>query len=303
VSAAFLLATQGEGAAALEASTAIGSPELALVGALLALSGLALAPFVVFVVTRLHAGRCVFFARWGFTHLAQVVLVFLVVSALAPRVWPLPKEASLELLLARGALAFAAAGALVFHFARKLSPEGARELGLRAERNASAVAAGFASYVLLAPALFGLGLLWPWVLERLGGTWTPQAVLPAFQELAGARLALAIGLAVVVMPFLEELLFRGFLQPLLVQNFRDKGGILLTSLAFAALHGLGAFLPIFALSLLLGGIMLRTQRLVACWAVHALHNGLTLALLLASEEVRAALPRSAASLSFLFTSS
>jgi membrane protease YdiL (CAAX protease family) len=135
----------------------------------------------------------------------------------------------------------------------------------------------------------------------------PEPVQEFFTRLLRAgspgELALTIVAAAIVPAVTEELLFRGFLQPLLVQNFRDKGGILLTSLAFAALHGLGAFLPIFALSLLLGGIMLRTQRLVACWAVHALHNGLTLALLLASEEVRAALPRSAASLSFLLTSS
>src|SRR5262249_42104447 len=47
-----------------------------------------------------------------------------------------------------------------------------------------------------------------------------------------------------------------------------------TSFVFAALHGSGAFLPIFALSLVLGGTMLRTQRLFAVWTVHAAHNGL-----------------------------
>ena len=85
------------------------------------------------------------------------------------------------------------------------------------------------------------------------------------------------------MPLLEEVLFRGFLQPLLVQNFRDKGGIVLTSALFAVMHGTSAFLPIFGLSLILGAVMLRTQRLTAVWAIHALHNGLQVALLLSLE--------------------
>ena len=68
------------------------------------------------------------------------------------------------------------------------------------------------------------------------------------------------------------------LQPLFVQNFREGGGIFLTSLAFAALHGAAAFLPVLALSLLLGVIYLRTRSLVAVGVVHAMHNSLVLTL-------------------------
>jgi hypothetical protein len=82
------------------------------------------------------------------------------------------------------------------------------------------------------------------------------------------------------LPFVEELFFRGFLQPLLVQNFRDKGGVVLTAAIFGALHGASSFLPIFGLALVLGGVMLRTQRLMAAWAIHALHNGLQIGLIL-----------------------
>jgi membrane protease YdiL (CAAX protease family) len=45
---------------------------------------------------------------------------------------------------------------------------------------------------------------------------------------------------------------------------------------FAALHGTEGIVPIFALSLLLGAIMLRTQRLTAAWAVHAAYNALVI---------------------------
>ena len=46
------------------------------------------------------------------------------------------------------------------------------------------------------------------------------------------------------------------------------------------LHDPSAFLPIFALSLLLGAIMLRTQRLLAVWVVHGLHNALSFSFVL-----------------------
>ena len=84
---------------------------------------------------------------------------------------------------------------------------------------------------------------------------------------------------IVVLPFFEELIFRGFLQPLLVQNLGDRGGVFLTSLVFALPHGDSAFLPIFGLALLLGSLKLRTQRLSAPFAVHALHNAIVFALL------------------------
>jgi len=90
---------------------------------------------------------------------------------------------------------------------------------------------------------------------------------------------------VAVIPLFEEVMFRGFLQPLLVQNLGDRGGVALTSFVFALLHGASSILPIFGLSLVLGGIMLRTQRLAAPWAVHALHNGLMLVLLFLFPEV------------------
>ena len=73
--------------------------------------------------------------------------------------------------------------------------------------------------------------------------------------------------------------FRSFLQPVLVRRFGDKAGVVLAALLFAAVHGISPFLPIFGLALVLGSVMLRTQRLSAVWAIHALHNGLMLGVL------------------------
>jgi membrane protease YdiL (CAAX protease family) len=90
---------------------------------------------------------------------------------------------------------------------------------------------------------------------------------------------LGAALVIFVLPFFEELVFRGFLQPLFVQNLGDRGGVFLTSLVFAIPHGDSAFLPIFGLALLLGSLKLRTQRLSAPYAVHALHNAVAFVLL------------------------
>ena len=122
-------------------------------------------------------------------------------------------------------------------------------------------------------------LIWPWALTEVGVGYETQLIVQRFESLPRDQLWVAAVFGVVLLPLFEEVLFRVFLQPLLVQNFSEKGGVLLTSLAFAALHGTSAFLPIFGLSLLLGGVMLRTQRLTAVWLVHALHNGITTAAL------------------------
>ena len=79
-------------------------------------------------------------------------------------------------------------------------------------------------------------------------------------------------IGILVQPFLEELVFRGFLQPLLVQNLSDRLGVVVTSVLFALMHGRHAFFPIFVLSLLIGGIMLRTRSLWAAFAIHAANN-------------------------------
>ena len=252
-------------------------------GLVLLLAALSLAPLAVALARRIFPGRNVTFARWGFSHVAMVAVLVAfsaaTLGALTRAVRP-DVEGALtgELALAAVSLALGALGAAAV--ARKVSPEGARALGFHPGRVARALAAGVVSYAILLPGIVGIAYAWAWALSVFGVDPAGQAVLLKFVDASGPELPVAIALGVLVLPFFEELLFRGFLQPLLVQNFSEKGGVALTSFVFAALHGVHAFAPIFALSLLLGSLMLRTQRLVACWLVHALHNGLTLALVL-----------------------
>jgi membrane protease YdiL (CAAX protease family) len=216
------------------------------------------------------------FARWGFTHAALVALWLFAAMLAAGAV--LPPDLSVLGQLSAGAAIFGGAAVLVGGIARRTSPDGLRALGLWPGRTGRAVLVGVGCYVLLFPGLLGLGRVAPWLVERLGGTFAEQPFLPAFEAASGPALAWGLVLAIGIVPFLEELLFRAFLQPLLVQNFGAKGGIAATAAIFGALHGESAFLPVFGLALVLGGVMLRTQRLVAAWAVHALHNGIMIAI-------------------------
>ncbi|HVS10167.1 MAG TPA: type II CAAX endopeptidase family protein [Planctomycetota bacterium] len=260
------------------------SPETALYGLVLFAGGLTLAPLAMALAHRIFPGRNVFFARWGFSHAGIVALTTLALIAIASALLGPSAEAPGALVsLAVQSAIFACAGLLVVVIAQRLEPAGWRALGFWPGKNLRAALVGVSAYTLLLPALFGLTVAWPWLFERLGGDFRPQEIGLRIREVPPGELWAALALAVIVVPFLEELLFRGFLQPLLVQNLGDRGGVAACSAMFAILHDASAFLPIFALALVLGAVQLRTQRLVACWLVHALHNGLMVARLFATD--------------------
>jgi membrane protease YdiL (CAAX protease family) len=258
----------------------IDAGSLAEMGAVFAAASLALVPIATLVVRRLFPGRNVLFARWGFSHVAIVAMLAVVLSLAlglldAPLASLAPPTRTLAGLALRSGVLLACCAA-VAAFARRLDPSGLRALGLWPGRHLRAVAAGLAAFGILLPGLLGLGFLWPWLLRKLGATVDPDALLRALRDLDPGQRSIALILAIVVAPLLEEILFRGFLQPLLVQNLSDRLGVVVTSFVFAALHGTEGIVPIFALSLLLGAIMLRTQRLTAAWAVHAAYNALVI---------------------------
>jgi membrane protease YdiL (CAAX protease family) len=254
----------------------------AVVGLALVAATLAVAPWILALARRLFPGRNVAFARWGFSHVAVLVALVVLSSAVAAAV-VLPGEDEPGLLTQLWVQCFVNGGAVLFvgFVAERRSPDGVRSLGLPRGRHLRALGTGLGVYLLTLPALSGLGAAWPFALEALGAEPRPQEWLALFSEARGVELAVAAALAVLVVPLFEEVLFRAFLQPLLVQNFSEKGGVLLTALVFAWLHGQESFLPIFGLSIVLGGLMLRTQRLACVYGVHAFHNALTLAMTLA----------------------
>lgn len=248
-------------------------------GLVLVASALALWPLCAYLVQLLFPERRVHFARWGFSHVVQVAAALILCSLLsgfaAVALVELGRGPIFAGLVAQ-VLVYAAVTPLIGSLAMRLDPDGLVSLGFRRGGELRACAAGVVAYGLMFPGYLGLMGCWPWLMERLDLRFEQQEVVVGMLELSRGELLLALPLAIVVLPFFEELIFRGFLQPLLVQNLGDRGGVVATSVVFGALHGPSAFLPIFGLSLILGGVMLRTQRLIGSFAVHALHNGLML---------------------------
>jgi len=257
----------------------VEDPATALNALVLFLGALALVPPCIALVRRMTPRVPVFFARWRFTQLGLVVAAGIVFASLGVSAMQHFAGGSSDLNSMLGTcLGLGATCALIAEIARRMDPAGVRSLGLWPGGHARAAGAGVLAYLLCFPALLALMFLWPWVYVKLGGEIVQQPFFDVMAEYSGAKLWLLVLLLVALQPLFEELIFRCFVQPLLVQNLGDRGGVALTSLCFALLHGTTFFLPIFALSLLLGALKLRTQRLSASWAVHALHNGWMVAL-------------------------
>jgi membrane protease YdiL (CAAX protease family) len=211
--------------------------------------------------------------RWGLLHIVFAGFWTFVIADLLGSLFP---DAGIlaRLWMMVGILSSTTLLALLI--ALRLQADGGAALGFRPSGIPRAVTAGILVYLVLVPALFGLEMMWPHLAPWVGIEVVDQAVLREILELEGEGLLQAALIAVVIAPFFEEAVFRGFLQPFLVHRLGAAAGLVATSLLFALLHGLAPLLPLFALSLVLGVVRLRTGHLAAAWAVHALHNGWTL---------------------------
>lgn len=245
--------------------------------------GLALLPVAVLLVRRTFPGRNPFFLRYGFAKVAIGFVIYAGVRELVDRLAPQFALRAPVAALAGGIAAFAYAAWIC----RQMQPEGWRALGFHAGNHARALAAAPLGLLFTAPAILGAAFTTRGLVEAGGGVHEPQRVLVELLALQGASLWIAVALAVLVLPLCEELFFRGFLQPICTQNFGDRGGIVVTSLLFTVLHQpVAAWPALFVLSMLLSGLMLRTQRIAASWCAHALWNGAVLWVLSACPQTR-----------------
>jgi membrane protease YdiL (CAAX protease family) len=216
--------------------------------------------------------------RWRTSEAVLVVLapfgMFAFLAAFVPLAGILPA-------LFANQLALAAGGVLAFACAAR-RPDGATLLGLAARPPPGALLA--VPLVLVPLFFFSRGLLFWWLrVCRAQGWEESQEVLRLLLELEGGDLVLAAVIAIVVAPFVEELLFRGFLQSAFAQVVGEGGALFCTSAVFALLHGLAALPVLFSLSLFLGWLQQRTRSLLVPIGAHALNNAVSLALALALE--------------------
>ncbi len=142
---------------------------------------------------------------------------------------------------------------------------------------------GASAFLTVLPIVSLTGLLWQKFLDVLGVDAQPQDLVILFARTGDvASLAVMIGLAVLVAPVTEELVFRvGIFRWLRTRTLRGVA-LFLPAAAFAALHGnLAVLLPLVVLAICLSLAYERVGHPLVPIVAHALFNLNTLALLLA----------------------
>jgi len=103
---------------------------------------------------------------------------------------------------------------------------------------------------------------------------------------SGGAIALAVVAVVVVAPLAEETIFRGLLHRLAASLWGGLPAALVSALVFAVVHGEPWFLfGLVGIGLVLAFVYEATGSLTACWVTHAVHNGVSLGLMLTSDEI------------------
>lgn len=193
------------------------------------------------------------------------------------------------LVLGLGGSGFAAvlvgsvAGVLapLYWIGRRLGPSFGADLGLIPPRPGILLASAFMAVAALLPvsqlAELSLRLLPPgeeWILRA-------NADIPR----TGPEIALAFVTAVLVVPVVEEILFRGLIQRWVASFLGPGQAVYYAAALFALAHlQLWLFLGLLGVGLVLGFIFRATGSVIACAVAHALHNALSLGLMLQAGE-------------------
>jgi membrane protease YdiL (CAAX protease family) len=231
---------------------------------------------------RLSEGRPAVGWGWGDLLLALAVMVVggaaltLMARAVGAALSLAPEQTLISPVVYAAGLGLYLASILgVYLFAARRA--GWPALGLRAAQ---------ARYFAILPPLFLIELLLLALVNsavgRLaGGFENPQVdALTGGRALGAGELAALLLLVAVVVPFAEELFFRGMLHPLLRARAGPVGAILLNAAIFAVAHVVPLLIPgLFVVGLFLAYLRERSGSIWPCVAFHALQNATALLLI------------------------
>lgn len=129
-------------------------------------------------------------------------------------------------------------------------------------------------------SLFAVGCIA--LLHALGAAIEPQLLLVHVERNGVSNFSdVVVVLGVVLFgPLAEEIVFRGYLQEFCASCVGERMGNLATAGLFGLAHGAIYALPIAVLGWFLGDLRLRHRSLLAPWLAHAIHNAISVCLVL-----------------------
>lgn len=146
--------------------------------------------------------------------------------------------------------------------------QAARQLAVGATWALTAIVASFAIGAAINACYAALARDIPepaWLEKLLAPEATPEELVP--------RVLLFVFLSVVTTPLFEEFVFRELLQGWLMRRMRARSAVMVTALAFAAVHGsVHDFVPLLCVSVCFSMARIKGGGLVAPVAAHALYN-------------------------------
>lgn len=162
----------------------------------------------------------------------------------------------------------------VFYIVAKRHGAPLAELGFTVKNWLAQTAAGVLAYIGFFPVYFTLLLILLGFIKLVGYEPPVQTVVQVIYEERDARFLTAISLFIAILgPFFEEIFFRGFIYQTFRRKWGIRNGILAVSFLFALLHAHWvAFLPIFALSIMLCLVFEKTGSLIPGTVLHMFHN-------------------------------
>lgn len=215
---------------------------------------------------------------WGageiFKALVLMFFLDLVLSASLSYALGYLRYGSTNIALMSGSLIRSALILIFIYRVVKRGGGGWADLGWSLNRIWTQVRWGLAGYLAMIPVymlVLGVLMLVLSLLKINSPVQAPVQILYTESNTA-ALWAFAIFMGVLG-PWFEEILFRGFLYPLLRARAGVWMGVLATSLIFAALHGHGiAFAPILVLGLALNLLYERSGSVIPGAVLHMTHN-------------------------------
>ncbi len=146
-----------------------------------------------------------------------------------------------------------------------------------------ALRGGFITFAVALAVVFPVSIFWQGALRALGVDAPPQDLISLFRDAGDMpSLTLLLGLAILVAPVAEELLFRAGIFRWLRTRAPRGVALILPAFLFALIHGnLAVLLPLLALALVLALAYENYGHVGVPMLAHALFNLNTIALVLA----------------------